>query len=112
MESDENAPKNGQQTNGFFYTTMLHHPALIVRNYLATHSVTTLKHPRLYSANLAPSAFYQFPRMKKKLKKHRFKDSDCEMKNATKLLKDISKDGFKECFKRGKKFVDPEDKYF
>lgn len=43
-------------------------------------------------------------------------DSDEKIKNGTKLLKDISKNGFKKCFEQSykswKKYVDPGGKYF
>ncbi|GBN93722.1 hypothetical protein AVEN_166952-1 [Araneus ventricosus] len=66
------------------------HRALIVKKYLARHSVTTLEHPP-YSPDLAPADFYPFPRLKMKLKGHRFVDSDEVIENATKQLKDLSK---------------------
>ncbi|GBM51071.1 Histone-lysine N-methyltransferase SETMAR [Araneus ventricosus] len=91
------------------------HCALIVKKYLAIHSVTTLEHPP-YSPDLAPADFYVFPRLKIKLKGHRFVDSDEVTENATKQLKDLSKNGFQECFEqlyeRWKKCVDAGGKYF
>ncbi|GBN95730.1 hypothetical protein AVEN_220804-1 [Araneus ventricosus] len=66
------------------------HRALVVEKYLARHSVTTLEHPP-YSPDLAPADSYLFPRLKMKLKGHRFVDSDEVIENATKQLKDLSK---------------------
>ncbi|GBL90722.1 hypothetical protein AVEN_219377-1 [Araneus ventricosus] len=43
------------------------HRALIVKKYLARHSITTLEH-HPYSPDLAPADFYLFPRLKMKLK--------------------------------------------
>ncbi|GBN93837.1 hypothetical protein AVEN_38499-1 [Araneus ventricosus] len=81
----------------------------------ARHSVTTLEHPP-YSPDLAPADFYLFPRLKMKLKGHRFGDSDEVIENATKQLKELSKNGFLECFEqlyeRWKKCVDAGGKYF
>ncbi|GBO18478.1 hypothetical protein AVEN_231257-1 [Araneus ventricosus] len=51
------------------------HRALIVKKYLTRHSVTNLEHPP-YSSDLAPADFYLLPRLKMKLKGHRFVDSD------------------------------------
>ncbi|GBM01693.1 hypothetical protein AVEN_99734-1 [Araneus ventricosus] len=75
------------------------HCALIVKKYLARHNVTTLEHPP-YSPGLAPAYFYLFPRLKMKLKGHRFVDSKEVIENATKQLKDLSKNGFQECFEQ------------
>ncbi|GBL81888.1 hypothetical protein AVEN_50488-1 [Araneus ventricosus] len=66
------------------------HRALIVKKYLARHSVTTLEHPP-YSPDIEPADFYLFPRLKMKLKGHHFVDSDEVIENATKKLKDLSK---------------------
>ncbi|GBM54357.1 hypothetical protein AVEN_171083-1 [Araneus ventricosus] len=91
------------------------HHALIVKKYLACHSVATLEHLP-YSPDLAPSDFYLFPQLKMKLKGHRFVDSDEVIENVMKQLKDFSKNGFQECFeqlyKRWKKCVDAGGKYF
>ncbi|GBL84997.1 Mariner Mos1 transposase [Araneus ventricosus] len=91
------------------------HRALIVKKYLARHSVTTLEHPP-YSPDLAPADFYLFPRLKTKLKGHRFVYSDEVIENAMKQLKDLSNNGFQECFEqlyeRWKKCVDEGRKYF
>ncbi|GBM26742.1 hypothetical protein AVEN_175895-1 [Araneus ventricosus] len=73
------------------------HHALIVKKYLARHSVTTMEHPP-YSPDLAPADFYLFLRLKMKLKGHRFVDSDEVIENAMKHLKDLSKNGCQECF--------------
>ncbi|GBM12893.1 hypothetical protein AVEN_114971-1 [Araneus ventricosus] len=69
------------------------HRALIVKKYLAIETPP-------YSPDLAPADFYLFPRLKMKLKGHRFVDSDKVIKNATKQLKDLSKNGFQECFEQ------------
>ncbi|GBO02642.1 hypothetical protein AVEN_231878-1 [Araneus ventricosus] len=71
------------------------HRSLIVKKYL----VTTLQHPP-YSPDLAPADFYISPRLKIKLKGHRFVDSDEVIENATNQLKDLSKNGFRECFEQ------------
>ncbi|GBN84258.1 hypothetical protein AVEN_254239-1 [Araneus ventricosus] len=100
MQSDENNLKNGPTIDWF----LLHdnappHRALIVKTYLARHSVTTLEHPP-YSPDLAPADFYMFPRLKMRWKGHRFVDSDEVIENATKQLKDLSKNEFQECFEQ------------
>ncbi|GBO01766.1 hypothetical protein AVEN_228263-1 [Araneus ventricosus] len=95
MKSDENDLKNLQQMIGFF----IRQCSLNVKKYLAGHSVTTLVHPP-YSSDLEPADFYLFPWLKMKLKGHRFVDSDEVIENATKQLKDLSKNGFQECFEQ------------
>ncbi|GBM18279.1 hypothetical protein AVEN_147407-1 [Araneus ventricosus] len=69
------------------------HRALIVKKYLTRRNITTMEHPP-YSPDLAPADFYLFPRQKMKLKGHRFVHSDKVIENATKQLKDLSKNGF------------------
>ncbi|GBN24887.1 hypothetical protein AVEN_251759-1 [Araneus ventricosus] len=68
------------------------------------------------SPDLGPADLYMFARLKMKLKGHRFVDSDEMIENATKQLKDLSKNGFQECFEqiyeRWKKCMDAGGKYF
>ncbi|GBN31020.1 Mariner Mos1 transposase [Araneus ventricosus] len=103
-------------TNDWFllHDNAISHLALIVKKYLARHSVTPQEHPP-YSPDLAPADFYMFPGLKMKLKENRFVDSDEVIGNATKQLKNLSKNGFQECFEqlyeRWKKCVDAGGKY-
>ena len=94
---------------------MLHHRDLILKKYLVRHNATTLEHPP-YSFDLALADSYLFPRMKIKLKGHRFTDLDDVIKNLTKQLKDLSKTAFRECFEqlyeRWKKCVAARGKHF
>ncbi|GBM57349.1 hypothetical protein AVEN_34442-1 [Araneus ventricosus] len=116
--------KVGQTVNKELYLEILKrlrdairrpHCGLNVKKYLARHSVTTLEYPP-YSPDLAPVDFHLFPRLKMKLKGHRFVDSDEVIENAMKQLKDLSKNGFQECFEqlyeRWKKCVGAGGKYF
>ncbi|GBM64328.1 hypothetical protein AVEN_253427-1 [Araneus ventricosus] len=72
--------------------------------------------PSVFSRPSPPAYFYLFPRLKMKLKGHRLVDSDEVIENATKQLKDLSGNGYQECFEqlyeRWKKCVDAEGKYF
>ena len=47
------------------------HRALHLLEFLTCNNMTSLPHP-LYSPDLAPADFFLFPRMKLKLKRHRF----------------------------------------
>ncbi|GBO18447.1 hypothetical protein AVEN_118233-1 [Araneus ventricosus] len=71
--------------------------------------------PSLFSRP-STSGFLLFPRLKMKLKGHRFVDSDEVIENTMKQLKDLSKNGFQECFEqlyeRWKKCVDAGGKCF
>lgn len=73
------------------------HGSLLVRNYLAKHSVTALEHPP-YSPDLAPADFFLFPRLKTSLKGERFADAEVVKQNATKQLKEITENEFQKCF--------------
>ncbi|GBM43472.1 hypothetical protein AVEN_9433-1 [Araneus ventricosus] len=61
---------------------------------------TQCYHSGTLSPDLASTNFYLFPQLKMKLKGHRFVDSDEVIENATKQLKDLSKNGFQECFEQ------------
>ena len=87
----------------------------MVKQYLTKNNVTTLEHPQ-YSPDLAPPDFYLFPRLKMTLKGHRFADSSEVIENATEWPKDLSKNGFQECFQqlyeRRNKCLDAGGDYF
>lgn len=75
------------------------HRSLLVQEYLAKNNVATLEHPP-YSPDLAPADFFLFTRLKTSLKGERFTNSEAIKENATKALKDISKDDFQKCFEQ------------
>jgi len=61
MQSEGNAPKNGEPTVGFSFTKMLRHTGLCwSRISMTENNVTTLEHPP-YSPDLAAAIFYVFP---------------------------------------------------
>jgi hypothetical protein len=75
MRSEGNAPKNGQPTFGFSFTTMIQHTGrFLSRISLATNNVTTLEH-HPYSSELDPTDFYPLPRLKSSLKGRRCCDA-------------------------------------
>ena len=95
MRSEENTPI----TNIRF---LLHdnapaHRSVLVKDFLAKSSVTTLDHPP-YSHNLAAADFYLFPLLKSALNGQLFCDATDIIKNATEELKRLSHIGFEECF--------------
>jgi len=58
MQSERNAPKNGESEVGFPFTTMLQHTDRVwVNDFLAKNNVTTLEH----SPHLAAAEFKLFP---------------------------------------------------
>jgi transposase len=72
MRSDGNAPKNGEPTVGFSFTTMLkQNGRVLVKDFLAKNSMMILGHPP-YSPDLIPANFYLFACLKSALKKWRF----------------------------------------
>jgi transposase len=75
------------------------HRLVLVKDFFAKTSVTTLKHPP-YSPGLAPTDFYLFPRLKSALKGRCFCDATDIIKNVAKELKRLSKNAFQECFQQ------------
>jgi transposase len=49
----------------------LSHTSVLRQQFLAEHKMALIPHP-LYCPDLSPSDFFLFPKMKKKLKGHRF----------------------------------------
>jgi len=86
MRTEGNAPKNGEPTVGFSFTTMLQHTG---RFWSRISEQRTIEHPP-YSPNLALVDFYLFPRLKSALKGRRFCDATDIIKNATDELKKSS----------------------
>ncbi|GFU94842.1 uncharacterized protein TNCV_4552941 [Trichonephila clavipes] len=66
----------------------------------------------------APDDIYLFPWLEKKLKGHRFVETDVLIQNETNQLKDFCKNGFQKCFEQLNKRwdqcvdVDAGGKYF
>ena len=91
MLSERNAPKNGEPTVGFSFTTMLkQNGRVLVKDFLANNNVTVLEHPP-HSPALVPTDVYLFPQMKSALKGWVFGDTTDIIKNATVELKRLSK---------------------
>ena len=62
------------------------HRSVLVKEFLAKNSVTTLENPP-YRSDMVPTDFYLFTRLKSALKGRRFCDDKGIIKNATKKLK-------------------------
>ena len=90
------------------------HTSHLVQQFLAKHGTAQLQQPP-YSPDLAPCAFFLFPRLKKVLKGHRLVATEDIKRNSTKTLLDIPKEEFAECFQqwqpRWAKRVDTEGKH-
>jgi len=59
------------------------HRAVLVKDFLAKNSLSTLKSPPYY-LDLSPNDFYLFPQLKSSLTRQRFCDATDVTKNATK----------------------------
>jgi len=59
--------------------------------------MTTLDHPP-FTPDLSPATFYLFPRLKSALKGRRLCDANDSNTNVTEELKNLSQNGFQECF--------------
>ena len=76
------------------------HRSVLVKEFLAKNSVTTLENPP-YRSDMVPTDFYLFARLKSALKGRRFCDDNGIIKNATKELKRFFLQiSLHECFQR------------
>ena len=73
------------------------HTALSVRAFLTTEQITVLE-LSAYSPDLAPNAFFLFPKIKEILKGRHFDDIDDIRSNTTAALKAIPQNQFQNCF--------------
>ena len=91
------------------------HPALSVREFLATKQITVLEHP-VYSPNLAPSDFFLYPKIKEILKGRHFDGTDDIRSITTAALKAIPQNQFQNCFegwtRRCHRCIDSQEEYF
>jgi hypothetical protein len=90
MRPERNAPKNGEPTVGFSFTTkFLHTGRFWLCIFLAKNILTTLENS-LYSPDLVAVDFYLFSRLKSELTGLHFCDAKNIIKNATEDLKRVS----------------------
>jgi hypothetical protein len=93
----DTAPKNGEPTADFSFTTMFQHTGSVLsKDFLANSNVKTLERPP-YSPDPAPGDFDLFLRLKSTLEGRCFGDAT-DVKNATEELKRFSQNGFQESF--------------
>ncbi|XP_014487170.1 PREDICTED: putative uncharacterized protein FLJ37770 isoform X2 [Dinoponera quadriceps] len=102
-------------------TWMLHHDntpsytSLIVREALTKHNIVTLPQPP-YSPDMVPSDFFLFPRIKKNLKRHRFRTIEAVQAASTRCLNSLSVGDFQEAYedwkKRWQRCIDAGGSYF
>jgi len=98
MRSEANVPKKwGTKSWFFLHDNAPAHRAVLVIDFLAKNSVTTLELPP-YSPDLAAADFYLFLRLKSALKGRRFCVASDVIKNVTEELKRLSERGLQECF--------------
>ena len=74
------------------------HTALLVREFLAKHRVTTLPHPPPYSPDMAPPDFFLFPRLKRDLKGNRYSSVEDVQGAVTASLKGIPESEFQKAY--------------
>jgi hypothetical protein len=97
MQSEGNAPKNGERTVGFPSRQFSNTPVGLVKDFLVKHNVTTLEHSSCFP-DLTPADFCLFRRVKSTLKGLHSCNATVVIKNATKQLKILSQNGSQECF--------------
>lgn len=91
------------------------HKAISVRQFLDKNRMSTVPHPA-YSPDLAPADFFLFPRLKIRLRGHRFEDIDVIQRESQKALDTFKEDDFQKCFqhwqKRWDKCINSQGDYF
>jgi histone-lysine N-methyltransferase SETMAR len=75
------------------------HRSVLVKDIITKNNVATLEQSP-YSPDLAPADLYLFPQLKSALKGQRLCDTTDIIKNATKELKRLSRNGFQKYFQR------------
>ena len=73
------------------------HAALLPQWFLTDNYMTVVPHPP-YLPDLAPSDFFLFPKLKKKLKGRRFQTEEIQAESQA-VLNTLRKNNFQECFK-------------
>jgi len=111
-----NAPKSGEPTVGFFFTTMLQQTGHFSSRI--SEQRTMWQHWSITHTPLTwlQANFYLFPRMKSTLNERLFCDANDIITNATKELKRLPQKAFQECceqiFVGWLKFVVAQGGYF
>jgi hypothetical protein len=94
------SPEKWRTSSWFFlHDNAPAHQSVLVKDFLAKSSVTTLQHPS-YSLYSAAVDFYLFPRLKSALKGRRFCDATGIINNAMDELKRLLQRGLQECFQQ------------
>ena len=78
------------------------HASLLIRSYLAKHQTSVVPHPP-YSPDLAPAAFFLFPKLKTTLKGRRFQTMEEIQENSIREHRVITESEFQEAFQQWKK---------
>ena len=76
----------------------LSHSSLIVTEFLAKHETKVIAQT-LYSPDLGPCDFFQFPKLKYPLRGTRHESIEAIKRNSLKELKAIPADAYKKCMK-------------
>lgn len=77
------------------------HSSLLVREFLARNSITTLDHPP-YSPDIAPCDFFLFPKCKMVMRGQHWDDVETIKRETTRQLKSLTSEDFEGCFEQWK----------
>ena len=75
------------------------HKSIMVTRYPTAMGIKTVSHPP-YSPDLVPCDFWMFPRLKEKLKGHRFEDVDDVKEAVTEALDTFTLEDYQRAFKK------------
>ncbi|CAI6376783.1 unnamed protein product [Macrosiphum euphorbiae] len=78
------------------------HSSLLVRNFLAKNNTVVMPQPP-YSPDMAPCDFFLFPKLKRPMKGRRFSSIEEIKAESLRVLKDMPKSEYQECFEDWKK---------
>lgn len=78
------------------------HSSLLVRNFLAKNNTVVMPQPP-YSPDMAPCDFFLFPKLKRPMKGRRFSSIEEIKAESLRMLKDMPKSEYQECFEDWKK---------
>lgn len=78
------------------------HSSLLVRSFLAKNNTVVVPQPP-YSPDMAPCDFFLFPKLKRPMKGRRFSSIEEIKAESLRVLKDIPKSEYQECFEDWKK---------
>ena len=93
------------QTWLFHHDNALSHTSILIHQFLAKSKMAVIPHPP-YSPDLAPCDFLLFPKIKLKLKGHRFNTTEEIQAESQRVLDTLTEKDFQEAFPKWRRWWD------